>query len=66
MVSGDELVRALKRAGFEQVRKRGSHVIMQRGPIEVAVPDHRPIAKGTLAAILRTIDMTSDALRALL
>jgi predicted RNA binding protein YcfA (HicA-like mRNA interferase family) len=59
-------VRALRRAGFERVRKRGSHVIMQNGAVEVAVPEHRTIAKGTLAAILRTVEMTTDELRALL
>ncbi len=59
-------MRALKRAGFKRIRKRGSHVIMERGPIEVVVPDHRTVAKGTLAAILRTVDMTPDDLRALL
>jgi predicted RNA binding protein YcfA (HicA-like mRNA interferase family) len=66
VVSGGELERALKRAGFERVRKRGSHIIMQRGSVEVAVPEHRTIAKGTLAGILRTLDMTPDDLRALL
>ncbi|MHB8141862.1 MAG: type II toxin-antitoxin system HicA family toxin [Vulcanimicrobiaceae bacterium] len=59
-------MRALERAGFERARTRGSHIIMQRGPIEVAVPAHRAIAKGTLASILRTVEMTAGDLRELL
>ena len=39
VVSGNELVRALKRTGFEQTRQRGSHVILERGSIEVAIPN---------------------------
>ncbi|HTV73677.1 MAG TPA: type II toxin-antitoxin system HicA family toxin [Candidatus Acidoferrales bacterium] len=54
------------RAPDSSVFASGSHVILQRGSIEVAVPDHRTIAKGTLGSILRTIDMTPDELRALL
>ena len=43
--------------GFEQVRQRGSHIIMQkkRGntTITVPVPDHDELRTGTLLGIIR-------------
>lgn len=43
--------------GFKEVRRRGSHVVMQRrmeeGSITVPVPDHSELALGTLLAIIR-------------
>jgi len=42
----------LRKAGFEEVRQRGSHVVMQKkttgGTITVPVPDHPEIRIGTL------------------
>jgi predicted RNA binding protein YcfA (HicA-like mRNA interferase family) len=66
IVSGAELVRALERAGFERRRQSGSHIILRRGKIELIIPNHHSVAKGTLASILRSAGMTSDALRELL
>ena len=43
--------------GFEQVRQRGSHIVMQKregdSTVTVPVPDHREIRIGTLLAIIR-------------
>jgi predicted RNA binding protein YcfA (HicA-like mRNA interferase family) len=43
--------------GFVEVRRRGSHVIMQRagadGTTTVPVPDHSEIRIGTLLSVLR-------------
>ncbi|MDP2158040.1 MAG: type II toxin-antitoxin system HicA family toxin, partial [Nitrospirota bacterium] len=43
--------------GFAEVRKKGSHIIMQRklstGTITVPVPDHHEIRIGTLQSIIR-------------
>jgi predicted RNA binding protein YcfA (HicA-like mRNA interferase family) len=43
--------------GFEQVRQRGSHVIMQKqvpgSTITVPVPDHKELRVGTLMSIIR-------------
>jgi predicted RNA binding protein YcfA (HicA-like mRNA interferase family) len=70
-VTGAEVVRALERAGFEQLRQTGSHVIM-RHPTErtrrAAVPVHRgkTLPRGTLQAILRGAGLTIDELIALL
>jgi len=55
--SGRELIGLLERHGFRQVRRRGSHVVMQRseegGTITVLVPGHAEIRRGTLQSIIR-------------
>jgi predicted RNA binding protein YcfA (HicA-like mRNA interferase family) len=59
-----QLVRALKRAGFEEQRQRGSHLHMRRASDgkRVTVPIHqgRTVPVGTLRAILRDADVTVD------
>ena len=56
-MSGREVCAILARHGFEQVRQRGSHVVMQmRLPdttITVPVPDHAELRRGTLLGIIR-------------
>jgi len=56
-VSGQEVIRALERLGFQQVRQRGSHVIMKKdtptGKIGCTVPHHRELKIGTLRGILK-------------
>ena len=63
-VSGRRLVRALKRAGFEEQRQRGSHLHMRRASDRrrVTVPIHqgRTVPAGTLRAILRDADISVD------
>jgi predicted RNA binding protein YcfA (HicA-like mRNA interferase family) len=57
VLSGREVCRILQQHGFTEVRRRGSHVVMQRrtetGSITVPVPDHRELAVGTLQSIIR-------------
>lgn len=57
VLSGREVCALLSARGFVEVRRRGSHVIMQRvgdaGTITVPVPDHSEIRIGTLLSILR-------------
>lgn len=57
VLSGREVCQILERHGFVEVRRRGSHVVMQRrtdtGTITVPVPDHRELATGTLLSIIR-------------
>ncbi|MEJ2207875.1 MAG: type II toxin-antitoxin system HicA family toxin [Anaerolineae bacterium] len=56
-VSGSEAIRALERLGFQQVRQRGSHVVLRLDAAEGArgcvVPLHRELAVGTLRGLLR-------------
>ncbi|RLF30952.1 MAG: hypothetical protein DRN07_07985 [Thermoplasmata archaeon] len=63
-VSGQEAIRALERLGFEQVRQRGSHVVLKKqtpeGAVGCVVPLHRELAIGTLRGILRQARVTSE------
>ncbi len=57
VLSGKEVCRILGRHGFVEVRRRGSHVVMQRrtsaGSTTVPVPDHDELKIGTLQSIIR-------------
>ena len=63
-VSGEEVIRALERLGFAQVRQRGSHVVLKKqvseGEVGCVVPLHRELAIGTLRGILRQAKVTPD------
>ncbi|HEX4131314.1 MAG TPA: type II toxin-antitoxin system HicA family toxin [Pirellulales bacterium] len=56
-LSGAEACAILAQHGFREVRRRGSHVIMQRTGTDetttVPVPDHRELRIGTLRSIIR-------------
>ena len=56
-LSGREVCAILASHGFVEVRRRGSHVVMQRRTAEstttVPVPDHRELRIGTLQSIIR-------------
>ncbi len=55
--SGTEVVRALRRVGFEVMATRGSHAKLQRKTVgrtqTLTVPFHDELALGTLQAIYR-------------
>ncbi|MDO8690449.1 MAG: type II toxin-antitoxin system HicA family toxin [Dehalococcoidia bacterium] len=57
VLSGKEVCAILANHGFEQVRQRGSHIVMRktlpRGTITVPIPDHNEIRAGTLQSIIR-------------
>jgi predicted RNA binding protein YcfA (HicA-like mRNA interferase family) len=63
-LSGREIVRALERLGFEQVRQRGSHVVLKRSTSEgttgCVVPMHSEVAAGTLRSILKQAHLTPE------
>ena len=60
-----QLIRAVKRAGFDERRQRGSHLHLRRDSDgrRVTVPVHkgRSIPMGTLRAILRDADISVHA-----
>lgn len=60
VLSGRDVVKALESLGFEQVRQRGSHVVMRRGARGTVVPLHREVKTGTLAGILRQAELSQD------
>ena len=53
VLSGRELCHLLEENGFQNIRQRGSHVIMRKDRVSFPVPLHRTIDRGTLAAIIR-------------
>ena len=57
VLSGREVCRILAAHGFAEVRRRGSHVVMQKsgegGTVTVPVPDHEELRAGTLMSIIR-------------
>jgi len=68
-VSGREVVRALRKLGYEQDRQRGSHIVLRQVAYphrRITVPDHNEVAKGTLRAIIREAGLTVDEFKALL
>ncbi len=57
VLSGTQVCKILEKHGFKEVRRRGSHIAMQRrvgkGTITVPIPDHKELKKGTLKSIIR-------------
>ncbi|MGL4513952.1 MAG: type II toxin-antitoxin system HicA family toxin [Lacipirellulaceae bacterium] len=57
VLSGREVCAILAGHGFVEVRRRGSHVVVQRidddTTTTVPVPDHRELKVGTLSSIIR-------------
>jgi predicted RNA binding protein YcfA (HicA-like mRNA interferase family) len=68
-IKGQELVTALRRAGFEEIRVKGSHHFLRHpdGRCTV-VPVHRgeTIGPGLMSKILHDCEMTRDELLKLL
>ncbi|KOR28632.1 periplasmic or secreted lipoprotein [Achromatium sp. WMS3] len=57
VLSGKEVCQHLKAHGFQEVRRKGSHIIMQKqvddSTITVPVPNHQELKIGTLMSIIR-------------
>jgi len=57
VMSGSEVCALLGRHGFAEVRRRGSHIVMQRqeaaSTTTVPIPDHKELRIGTLRSIIR-------------
>jgi predicted RNA binding protein YcfA (HicA-like mRNA interferase family) len=57
VLSGRQVCQILEQHGFTEVRRRGSHIVMQRrteeGTTTVPVPNHSSVAIGTLLSIIR-------------
>jgi predicted RNA binding protein YcfA (HicA-like mRNA interferase family) len=66
VISGPALIKALKKAGFEEVRQRGSHVTLRKGEYKTVVPLHGELAPGTLLGIMKQCGLERDDLWTLL
>lgn len=61
-LSGQQVRRALEKAGFEVTRQRGSHIVMNKFEPRrrVVVADHREVRVGTLQQILVDAGLTVE------
>jgi predicted RNA binding protein YcfA (HicA-like mRNA interferase family) len=66
VLSGQQLVAALKKGGFKVVRRKGSHISLQKGAFRTVVPLHEELARGTLLSILKQCGLSREELNALL
>lgn len=69
LISGREIVKALKKIGYEEDRQRGSHIVLRQLNYphrRVIVPDHKEVAKGTIRAVIREAGITVDEFKNLL
>ena len=57
ILSGRDVCRILAQHGYEEIRQRGSHIIMQKkieeSTITIPIPNHKEIRPGTLMSIIR-------------
>jgi predicted RNA binding protein YcfA (HicA-like mRNA interferase family) len=61
-ILGRECLKALERADFYFKHQEGSHVILRRKDpfVQVVVPDHKELDRGTLRAIIRQAGLSVD------
>ena len=63
-LSGKEIIRALEKLGFVQVRQKGSHVTMRKylpeGDIGCVVPMHKEVTIGTIQGVLKQAKITVE------
>ena len=63
VVSGQDLVRVLTKAGFEVHHQKGSHIILKQtvAPFaRLSVPNHKELKRGLLLALLRDAGITRE------
>ena len=62
VVSGQECVRILAKAGFFVKRKHGSHIVLRRDDpfCQVTVPDHKELDRGTLRSIVKQAGLSVE------
>ena len=68
VLSGQEVVKAFVRLGWEVARQKSSHIILikEGNPATLSVPDHRQVARGTLRALIRRAGLTVEEFQATL
>jgi len=64
IISGIEVIKRLKRAGFIATRQKGSHVRLEKSTsetiIKLTVPLHSEMKKGTLSRIIKDAGLTLE------
>jgi len=69
-VSGREVIKILKKIGYEPTRQKGSHIILVKetsgSKRALIVPDHKEVDLGTLVEIIRQAGLKRDEFMKLL
>lgn len=60
LLPSSKVVAALKKAGFESISQKGSHMKLARPGRVVIVPMHDEVARGTLKSILEQAGLDLD------
>ena len=64
VVSGKQLIKCLTSLGYAATRQKGSHIRLERktgaGTHKLTIPNHDPIAKGTLNDIINKVSVWSQ------
>lgn len=62
VISGQDCIKALEKAGFYFKRQEGSHITLRRNDpfSQVVVPVHKELDRGTLRAIIRQAGLSVD------
>lgn len=59
-----DIVKALQKTGWEDVRQKGSHIRLQKQQdddlLRITVPAHRPVKRSTLSHILKQCQLSVD------
>jgi len=70
VLSGREIIKALKKIGYEPTRQKGSHIILVKKTSDskkaLVVPDHKEVDPGTLIEIVRQAGLKRDEFMKLL
>jgi len=65
VLSGAECAAILTQFGFAEIRRKGSHIIMQKhlqhSTITVPIPNHAELRTGTLMSIIRQSGIPKQA-----
>ena len=60
-LSGRQIIKALNKLGYREVRQRGSHIrLVCPNRRSVTVPDYKEISRGLLRKILRDAELSID------
>ncbi|MBU3723898.1 MAG: type II toxin-antitoxin system HicA family toxin [Burkholderiaceae bacterium] len=65
-LSGADLVAALEKLGFLNVRQSGSHIVMRRGSMGCVIPNHKELKVGTVNGVLRQAGISAEELKSVL
>jgi predicted RNA binding protein YcfA (HicA-like mRNA interferase family) len=60
-LSGEEMLRLYKKAGWKVISQRGSHVKVGRDSLREIIPMHKELKKGLEQALLKRLEAEGDS-----